>query len=65
MRKPKTTAILKKEPKEARWQTHVYLNEGDFLRLKAIADKESRSTTMQIEYFLRKAIANYRDKEIG
>lgn len=45
--------------KKDRWQTHVYLTEDDFLRLKQIAEKESRSTTMQIEYFLRQAIADY------
>ena len=45
--------------KSDRWQTHVYLSEDDFLRLREIAEKESRSTTMQIEYFLRQAIASY------
>lgn len=52
-------AKVKKEPKPERWQTHVYLSADDFVRLKQIADQESRSTTMQIEYFLRQAIANY------
>lgn len=59
MRKPKRMPLLKKEPKQQRWQTHVYLTVDDFMRLKEIADKESRSCTMQIEYFLRKALANY------
>jgi hypothetical protein len=45
--------------KKYRWQTHVYLCEDDFVRLREIAEKESRSTTMQIEFFLRKAIAEY------
>lgn len=45
--------------KKERWQTHVYLTEDDFASLKMIADKESRSTTMQIEYFLRQAISAY------
>lgn len=53
-------SAVKKAPKSTRWQTHVYLSEDDFMKLKEIADKESRSTTMQIEYFLRKAIASYR-----
>ena len=51
--------------KKERWQTHVYLSEDDFVRLKSIAEKESRSTTMQIEFFLRKAIANYQITEIA
>lgn len=49
----------KKEPKATRWQTHVYLSEDDFVKLKKIAEAESRSTTMQIEYFLRQALAKY------
>jgi len=55
-------SAVNKTPKPVRWQTHVYLSEGDFMRLKEIADKESRSTTMQIEYFLRKAIASYQER---
>jgi hypothetical protein len=49
--------------RKERWQTHVYLTEEDFIALKEIADKESRSTTMQIEYFLRKAIAEHKALE--
>ena len=52
-------AKTKKEPKETRWQTHVYLTPDDFMRLKHIADTESRSMTGQIEYFLRRGIADY------
>lgn len=52
-------AKVKKEPKPVRWQTHVYLSESDFMKLKRIADAESRSTTMQIEYFLRQALSKY------
>jgi hypothetical protein len=40
-------------------ETHVYLSSDDFVKLKQIADAESRSTTMQIEYFLRQAIGKY------
>lgn len=54
-----TKAKVKKEPKATRWQTHVYLSEDDFMKLKKIAEAESRSTTMQIEYFLRQALAKY------
>lgn len=50
----------KKAPKPERWQTHVYLSADDFADLKKIADAESRSTTGQIEYFLRRAIADYK-----
>lgn len=50
-------AKVKKEAKPVRWQTHVYLSEDDSMRLKQIAEQESRSATMQIEYFLRWAIA--------
>ena len=56
-------AKVNKEPKPERWQTHVYLSADDFVELKKIADRESRSTTMQIEYFLRQAIANYQTPE--
>lgn len=53
-------AKVKKQPKPERWQTHVYLTLDDALKLKQIADAESRSVTMQIEYFLRQAIANHK-----
>lgn len=53
------TAGTRRVRKE-RWQTHVYLSEEDFVALKEIADKESRSTTMQIEFFLRQALYEYR-----
>lgn len=53
-----------KEPKPERWQTHVYLTADDFANLKKIADKESRSTTGQIEFFLRKSIASYLDEKV-
>lgn len=39
-----------------RWQTHVYLSEADYLELKTIAERESRSVTGQIEHFIRNGI---------
>ena len=53
-------ARVKKEPKPERWQTHVYLSAEDLVRLKQVADQESRSVTSQIEYFLRQALAAYK-----
>jgi hypothetical protein len=47
----------RKEASEARWQTHVYLSEADYTLLKAIADRDSRSLTMQIQHFIRQGIA--------
>lgn len=46
----------RKETKEPRWETHVYLNEADYLELKRIADQESRSVTMQLQHFVRLGI---------
>ena len=46
----------RKEDAAPRWQTHVYLSEADYLELKAVAERESRSVTMQIEHFVRKGI---------
>lgn len=43
-----------------RWQTHVYLSEADYSELKAIADRESRSLTMQIQHFIRQGIRSAR-----
>lgn len=57
---------VKKPPKvakEPRWQTHVYLNEVDFKLLAEVSEKESRSTTMQIQHFIREGLAKYRDKK--
>ncbi len=50
--------VLKPRKEEAtpRWQTHVYLSEADYLALKAIAERDSRSVTMQIEHFVRNGI---------
>lgn len=45
-----------KEAAEPRWQTHVYLSEADYAALKAVADRESRSMTMQIQHFIRLGI---------
>ena len=46
----------RKEAQEPRWQTHVYLSEDDYAALKAVADRESRSMTMQIQHFIRMGI---------
>ena len=49
-----------REKPEPKWQTHVYLSEADFLLLKEVADKESRSTTMQIQHFIREGLAKHK-----
>lgn len=46
----------RKETREPRWQTHVYLDEADYIALKQIADRESRSVTMQLQHFVRLGI---------
>lgn len=53
-------ARKKAEPK---WQTHVYLNEVEFKRLVEVADEQCRSTTSQIEYFIRRGLAAYDNGE--
>jgi hypothetical protein len=45
-----------KPPKEERWQTHVYLSPADFKRLAEIAERESRSVTGQIQYYIRQGL---------
>ena len=52
-------AKVKKARKEAdpRWQTHVYLSEADYTKLKAVAERDSRSITMQIQHYIRQGIA--------
>lgn len=42
--------------KESRWETHVYLTVADYDLLKQIADRESRSVTMQIQHYIRTAL---------
>lgn len=43
---------------EPRWETHVYLSEADYSKLKAVAEQESRSITMQIQHFIRVGLSN-------
>jgi hypothetical protein len=52
-----------KKAKEPRWETHVYLNEADYLALKRIADQESRSVTMQLQHFVRLGIRSATPKQ--
>lgn len=47
----------RKEASEPRWQTHVYLTETDYAALKVVADRDSRSLTMQIQHYIRQGIA--------
>lgn len=47
----------RKDSPEPRWQTHVYLSEADYTKLKAVADRDSRSLTMQIQHYIRQGIA--------
>ncbi len=53
---------VKKERKQPqpKWQTHVYLDEIDFALLKEVAERESRSTTMQIQHFIREGLAKHK-----
>lgn len=43
-------------------QFTLRLNDGNFLRIKAIAEKNKRSITMEIEHVLEKYIADYEKK---
>jgi len=54
-----------KEPKEERWQTHVYLTPADFKKLAEIAERESRSVTGQIQHYIRMGLATCSPQEGG
>ncbi len=56
------SAKKEKKPVKPKWQTHVYLDEIDFTLLKEIAERESRSTTMQIQHFIREGLAKHRQR---
>ncbi|MBX6361975.1 MAG: Arc family DNA-binding protein [Acidobacterium ailaaui] len=45
-------------------QFTLRIKESVFQKIEAIAEKEKRSATMQIEYFIEKAIEEY-EKENG
>ena len=51
-----------KKSKAERWQTHVYLDEEDRKLLLEIAERESRSVTMQIQHYIRIALQQAREK---
>lgn len=45
--------------KEPKWQTHVYLSELDYKRLVIVSGDQCRSTTSQVEYFIRRGLDAY------
>jgi hypothetical protein len=53
MSAPRKAGRTAKKSRDRRWQTHVYLDEDDYKQLREVADRESRSVTMQIQYYVR------------
>lgn len=48
-----------KKAKEPKWQTHVYLTDSQYKHLLQVSEEQCRSTTSQIEYFIRRGLDAY------